>query len=122
MIFERARFNKRNQLDGETAEEYITALYGLIASCEYSSLKKEMLRDRIVVGIWDSAVSQKLQMNAKLTLEEAKKEIRQREAVREQSKQLQATVSGNHSSMGEVRRPRPQRSKGGATNHGKQQP
>ena len=91
MTFERARFNKRNQLDGETAEEYITALYGLIESCEYGSLKEEMLRDRIVVGIRDSTVSQKLQMNAKLTLEEAKKEIRQREAVREQSKQLQAT-------------------------------
>ena len=34
VIFERARFNKRNQLDSETAEEYITALYSLIDSCE----------------------------------------------------------------------------------------
>lgn len=93
VIFERARFNKRNQLDGETAEEYITALYGLVESCEYGALKEEMLRDRLVVGIRDSTVSQKLQMNAKLTLEEAKKEIRQREAVREQSKQLRTVVT-----------------------------
>ena len=121
VIFERARFNKRNQLDGETAEEYITALYGLIETCEYGALKEEMLRDRLVVGIRDTNVSQKLQMNAKLTLEEAKKEVRQREAVREQSQQLQAADSSSHSSMGEVRRPRPHRGRGGATpNHGRQ--
>ena len=119
VIFERARFNKRNQLEGETAEEYITALYGLVESCEYGTMKEELLRDRIVVGILDSNVSQKLQMNAKLTLEEAKKEIRQREAMREQSKQLQG---GCHDSMGEVRRHRPQRSKGGAPYRGRPKP
>ena len=60
VIFERARFNKRNQLESETAEEYITALYGLIETCKYGVLKEEMLRDRLM-------------------------EIRQKEAVREQS-------------------------------------
>ena len=118
MIFERARFNKRNQLDGKTAEEYITAQYGLIESCEYGALKDEiMLRDRIVVGIRDTTVSEKIQMNTKLTLEVAKKEIWQRGAVREQSQQLQVADCDNHSSVGEVKRPRPQRSKGGATNY-----
>ena len=61
VIFERACFNKRKQLDGETAEEYITALYGLIEMCEYGALKEEILRDRLVVGIRDTTVSQKLQ-------------------------------------------------------------
>ena len=98
IIFERARFNKRNQLDGETAEEYITVLYGLIETCDYGALKDEMLRDRLVVGIRDTAISEKLQLNATLTLEGAKKEIRQREAVREQSQQLQVAESGSHSS------------------------
>jgi hypothetical protein len=74
VIFERARFNKRNQLDGETAEEYITVLYGLIKSCDYGALKDEMLRYRIVAGIQDMAVSEKLQLDA---LEGAKKQIRQ---------------------------------------------
>ena len=27
-IFERAKFNRRNQLEGESAEQHITALYG----------------------------------------------------------------------------------------------
>ena len=81
VIFERIRLNRRSQLDGESAEQYITALYWLIDSCDYSALKEEMLRDRIVVGIRDVALSERLQMDADLTLEKAKKQVRQKEAV-----------------------------------------
>ena len=56
-IFERARFNKRNQLEGESAESYITALYELAENCDYGALKAEMIRDRLVVGIRDNALS-----------------------------------------------------------------
>ena len=55
-------------------------------------------------------------MNAKLTLEDAKRHIRQREAVREQSQQLQIADNSSHS-MGEVSRPRPHRGRGGATSN-----
>ena len=34
VIFERARFNRRNQLSGESAEQYITTLYTLAANCD----------------------------------------------------------------------------------------
>ena len=84
IIFERARFNQRSQLDGESAEQYITALYRLINFCEYGALKEEMLRDRIVVGIRYVALSKRLQMDADLTPEKAKKQVRQKEAVKEQ--------------------------------------
>ena len=81
----RACFNRRDQLDGETAEEYIIALYALVKTCDYKAGQvDEMLRDRLVVGIRDKALSDKLQMKADLTIESAKKSIRQREAVREQ--------------------------------------
>ena len=88
-IFERARFNRRNQLDGKTAEIYITVLYGLIENCDYGAMQDEMLRDRLVVGIRDQALSEKLQIDTALTLEKAKTAIRQREAVKEQHQQLQ---------------------------------
>ena len=52
-----------------------------------------MLRDRLVVGIRDGALSAKLQLEATLTLEKAKKTIRQKEAVQEQHQQLQADSS-----------------------------
>lgn len=89
IIYERARFNHRCQQPGESAEQYITTLYNLVDSCEYGRLKEELLRDRIVVGIADEALSERLQLIADLTLEDAKTRIRQKEAVQSQQKQLQ---------------------------------
>ena len=79
VIYERARFNRRNQQSGETSEQYIMALYSLAENCEYGDLKEEMIRDRLVVGIRDTALSEKMQMDPKLTLEIAMKHVRQRE-------------------------------------------
>lgn len=47
-----------------------------------------MIRDRIVVGIRDTALSQKLQLDPDLTLEKAKTQVRQREAVQEHQQQM----------------------------------
>ena len=87
VIFERARFNRKQD---ESVEQFITCLYQLSENCAYGDLRDEMIRDRIVVGIRDEAMSQKLQLDADLTLESAKKKVRQREAVREQQVQLKS--------------------------------
>ena len=39
LIFERAKFNRREQGEGESAEEYITELYALIETCEFNELR-----------------------------------------------------------------------------------
>ena len=116
VIFERARFNKRSQLEGESVEEYITTLYSLIETCNYGDLKNELLRDRLIVGIRDAKLSESLQMDAELTLETAKKKIRQKEAVREQNLQLH---TAGRTVVEEVRQPprRPQRQQRGLSNH-----
>ena len=88
IIFERARFNRRSQLPEESAEQFIISLYGLADGCEYGDLKEEMIRDRIVVGIRDKTLSERMQLDAKLTLETAKTLVRQREAVHEQQQIL----------------------------------
>ena len=88
VIYECARFNCRNQLQGETAEQYIMALYNLASNCEYGTMKDELIRDKLVVGILDEALSKKLQLMSDLTLEKAKKEVRQNEAVQEQQQTL----------------------------------
>ena len=118
VIYERARFNRRDQLEGESAEQYITCLYSLIETCEYGTFKEEMLRDRLVVGIRDAAMSQKLQMDAELTLEKAKKSIRQKEAVHEQQRELQGDGSAKDPIVvDEVRHThwRGQKTKGGSS-------
>ena len=69
-------------------EKYITELYTQAENCNYGDLRDEMIRDRLVVGIRDTALSQQLQLDAELTLDKAKFKIRQREAVGEQQKLL----------------------------------
>ena len=93
VIFEQAHFNHRNQLEGESAEQYITTLYRLVETCKYGTLRDEVLRDRLVVGIRDAALSESLRMDADLTLEKAKKAVRQKEVVKEQHLQLQGDGS-----------------------------
>ena len=58
-----------------------------------------MLRDRLVVGIKDTALSQKLQLDSELTLEKAMKAVRQKEAVREQYQ----TLTGGDKELNQVR-------------------
>ena len=76
-------------------EQYIAAFYRLIDACDYGdqgdygNLTHEILRDRLVVGIRDTALSVRLQMDPDLTLDKAMKSIWQREAVKEQHQQLQ---------------------------------
>ena len=91
-IFERARFNKRNQLEGENTESYITALYELAENCDYGTLKSKMIRDRLV-GIRDNALSERLKTEEGLALEKAKRMIRQWEAVHEQQSTLKQEKS-----------------------------
>ena len=88
VIFERALFNRRQQAEGETAEQYIAALYNLASNCNYGDLQDERIRDRLVVGIKNNSLSEQLQMDADLTLEKAKKAIRQKEAVHGQQSVL----------------------------------
>ena len=84
IIFERAKFNRRRQEDGETVDTFITALHALAEHCDYGTLKDEMIRDRIVVGLQDSKLSEKLQLDPELSLAKAINHARQSEAVKKQ--------------------------------------
>ena len=84
VIYERAKFNLRRQEEGEPVDSFITALYGLAEHCGYGDLHDEMIRDRIVVGIRDSSIAVKLQLDAELTLSKAVTLVRQAEAVKQQ--------------------------------------
>jgi len=81
VIIECAKFNCRCKFPEEPAEQFIASLYNLAADCKYEELKGEMIRDRIIIGIRDLSLSERLQMDPELTLEKAKTMVRQREAV-----------------------------------------
>ena len=84
VIFERAQFNSRNQSAGESVDSFITDLYGLARHCNFGALKEELIRDRIVVGLQNRELSEKLQLDPNLTLEKATNLARQRETVKQQ--------------------------------------
>ena len=86
VIYNRAKFNSRSQQDGESVEEFIYSVHTLAQYCLYGNLHDEMVRDRIVVGIRDASLSQKLQMDPELTLEKATKMVRESEAIKKQQR------------------------------------
>ncbi len=88
VIFERAKFNLQNQQENEPVETFITNLFSLAEHCKFGTLREELIRDRIVVGIQDKSLSEKLQLEAELTLEKAMNLVRQRETVRKQQEFL----------------------------------
>ncbi len=81
-IFERAKFNRRCQEEGEMVDSYTTSLFCLAEHCEYGAFHDEMTRNRIVVGIIDSSLSLKLQLDATLILKKAIVPARQSEAAK----------------------------------------
>ncbi|KAL5020662.1 hypothetical protein ScPMuIL_002255, partial [Solemya velum] len=84
IIYERAKFNQRKQLEGESVDLFITSLYGLVEHCGYGDLHDEMIRDRLVVGLRDEKLAERLQLDPDLTLEKAVTQVRQTEIVRKQ--------------------------------------
>ena len=54
VIYERYRFNSRNQEPGESIASYLTELRTIAKNCQHESITpEEPLRDRIVLGIRD---------------------------------------------------------------------
>lgn len=91
IIHERACFYHHNQLQGEKAEAYIRVLYELAENCDFGDKRDEHIRDRLVLGIRDKELSQKLQLTADLTLAHVIQQVRQSEEV---VKQISLQASG----------------------------
>lgn len=74
----------RSQLKGESVDSFITDLHGLAEHCNFRELKEELIRDRIVVGLLDAALSEILQMDSELTLQKVITNARQKEVIKKQ--------------------------------------
>ncbi|UYV74578.1 K02A2.6-like [Cordylochernes scorpioides] len=88
IIYERARFNQRCQQEGEKVNEFITALHSLAEHCNFEMLHDELIRVRIVVGVRDRALSERMQLDTDLTLVKATLMAKQLESVKEQQSSL----------------------------------
>ncbi|UYV81835.1 hypothetical protein LAZ67_20002653, partial [Cordylochernes scorpioides] len=61
--------------------------------CEYANLREELIRDRIVLGVKDRKLSEKLMLNENLTLAKAVEIARQWEAVMREQQDLNPSTS-----------------------------
>ncbi|XP_063387033.1 uncharacterized protein LOC134673008 [Cydia fagiglandana] len=87
-IINRFNLNKRNQEEGETFDAFYTAIRKVAENCNYGDQKEKMLRDKIVIGVREQRIQQKLLEIKDLTLEKAIDICRSAELSREFVKTL----------------------------------
>ena len=76
VVFERYMYWKTTQ-EEETVDQYVTTLRKKIKNCEYpQQIVDEMLRDKLVFGVKDINIKERLLREAELTLEKAMKMCR----------------------------------------------
>ena len=66
---DRYKFFTRNQEGGESFDAYVTELKILAANCNFAALRDSLIRDRIICGIIDPVLRERLLRESDLTLE-----------------------------------------------------
>ncbi|KAL0867464.1 hypothetical protein ABMA27_008251 [Loxostege sticticalis] len=68
---ERHKFFTRGQFENESIDQYIFELRKLALSCEFNDLMEDLIKDRLVCGVNDAGIRERLLREEKLTLEKA---------------------------------------------------
>lgn len=90
--FERYKFNKRQQLQGETFDTYVTELRQIANNCDFNKqTPDEVLRDRIIFGILDNKVRERLLRSDSLDLRRTLEICRAAESSQAQIRELNDT-------------------------------
>ena len=97
---ERYKFFTRNQEHGESFEKYLTELKILANTCNFESLKDSLLRDRIICGIIDVNVRERLLRESSLDFEKCVQICRAAELSKSRSKELESTDTVHQLSKG----------------------
>lgn len=74
-------------------DAFFTDLHCLSEYCEFGTLREELIRHRVVVGLQNVKLSEKLQMDSCLTLEAGINGARQNQSIKKQQEMLQSGVS-----------------------------
>ena len=67
-IYERVKFNNRSQEQAESIDTIITLFLGLAKTCDFGTLKDDLIRHRIVCGIHGNGIRTKLLQESGLSL------------------------------------------------------
>ncbi|XP_065174678.1 uncharacterized protein K02A2.6-like [Sycon ciliatum] len=91
-VYERACFHQRTQQPTESLDAFVNDLYRLADRCNFKAMHDEMLRDRLIAGLADARLSERLQMDSDMTLEKALAHARQSAAIKEQQTTVRAAA------------------------------
>ena len=108
VIHERAQFYKCSQKEGESVDEYVRRLYEAAQYAEFND-KEDTIRDKLVLGLVDSEISEKLQLEDNLTLERAIQIAKRDDSVKKQLKEqrhVDAVGRGRKERGGQVQKER----------------
>lgn len=95
VTFERHRFFTCVQKMGENIDQYVNELRNRGKTCEFGGLTESLIKDRIVCGITDNGLRERLLRESDLDLEKALALCRAAETVRSQAKELLSDASCN---------------------------
>ena len=97
ILFERHRFYRRVQKDGESIDKFARELRMLARTCEFTEdgkdFTEQMVRDRLVCGVSENSVQQKLLAKDNPTLSACIKICRATAAVSSQASEMKAAMS-----------------------------
>ena len=96
VIYERYRFNNRKQEPGENIATYLTELKTIATNCKHDEITAdEILRDRIVLGIRDDKICERLLRSNDLTLRKAIDIVKAAEQTEQQVKNMKDETKVN---------------------------
>lgn len=85
VIYEHARFHQWCHWNGETVKAFVRGLYELSEHCDFGKIKDEYIRDRIMIGLKDKSLSEKLQPQETLMLTRAIEMARSHKLIKNQN-------------------------------------
>ena len=83
-VFERHRFWTRDQQDGESIDQWVTNLKTKATACEFGEQRDPLIRDKIVFGLKDDRVKERLLREPNLSMPKAIDICRAAEATKQQ--------------------------------------
>lgn len=96
VVFDRYIFWKTIQKEGETVDQFVTSLKQKISSCKYLlAMADDMVRDKLVFGIRDIHLKERLLCEQDLDLTKARNICHASEQSKIQIKEMNVTSSGS---------------------------
>ena len=93
LTYERHDFFTRNQNRNETIDQYVTDLRNKASTCYFGDLCDSLIKDRLICGVTDEALRERLLRDADLTLAKAIDICRASEVSKNQLKSLTEMIS-----------------------------